>query len=261
MPKMNVLIIDDEPLAREGIRSLLSHESDIHIAGECSSGREALKEILEKKPSLIFLDIQMPEMNGFDVLAQLDEEKLPYVIFVTAYDQYALRAFEVYALDYLLKPIDEERFTRTLQRARAQIEHRLNSDLNEGLRALIQQFASNTSEGVSNYLERMMIKTDGRVFFLVTDEIDWIEAQGNYVMLHVGKESYLLRDAISKVEVQLNPRKFLRIHRSTIVNIDRVKELQSLFHGDYRVLLKDGTKLLLSRRYRWKARASLGKEL
>ena len=141
------------------------------------------------------------------------------------------------------------------------MEHRLNSDLNEGLRALIQQFASSASDAVSNYLDRMMIKTEGRVFFLITDEIDWIEAQGNYVMLHVGKESYLLRDAISKVEVQLNPRKFLRIHRSTIVNIDRVKELQSLFHGDYRVLLKDGTKLLLSRRYRWKARASLGKEL
>lgn len=261
MQKMNVLIIDDEPLAREGIRSLLSHESDIHIAGECASGGEAVKEIQDKKPDLIFLDIQMPEMNGFDVLAQLDEEKLPYVIFVTAYDQYALRAFEVYALDYLLKPIDEERFTRTLQRARTQIEHRLNSDLNEGLRALIQQFASSANEGVSNYLDRMMIKTDGRVFFLLTDEIDWIEAQGNYVMLHVGKQSYLLRDAISKVEAQLNPRKFLRIHRSTVVNIDRVKELQSLFHGDYRVLLKDGTKLLLSRRYRWKARASLGKEL
>src|SRR5262249_27069669 len=150
-------------------------------------GKEAVKAILEKNPELIFLDIQMPEMNGFDVLAQVDEEKLPYVIFVTAYDQYALRAFEVYALDYLLKPIDEERFARTLQRARTQMEHRLNSDLNEGLRALIQQFASTASEGVSNYLERMMIKTDGRVFFLRTDDIDWIEAQGNYVMLHVGK--------------------------------------------------------------------------
>src|SRR5262249_16239114 len=124
MHKMNVLIIDDEPLAREGIRSLLSHESDIHIAGECSTGKEAVKAILEKNPELIFLDIQMPEMNGFDVLAQVDEEKLPYVIFVTAYDQYALRAFEVYALDYLLKPIDEERFARTLQRARTQMEHR-----------------------------------------------------------------------------------------------------------------------------------------
>lgn len=258
---MKVLIVDDEPLAREGIRQLVEREADVVIVGECGDGKQALKVIRDESPDLVFLDIQMPEMDGFALLESLSPEKMPRVIFVTAYDQYAVRAFEVHALDYVLKPLDEERFQKTWERATEQIRGRKDAGWLDGIQSLLQELAEGKGGGQGHYADRMIIKTDGRVFFVRVKDMDWIEAQGNYVMIHVGKESHLVRDAISKIEEDLDPRLFLRIHRSTIVNIDRIQELQSLFHGDYRVLLKDGTKLLLSRRYRSKARDALGKSL
>ena len=253
MKNLRVLIVDDEPLAREGIRLLLQPE-EVEIAGEAASGKEALKQINHCKPDLVYLDVQMPEMDGFEVLNALLPEALPYIIFVTAYDQYALRAFEVNAIDYLLKPLDEERFRISFQRAKAVIEKEERKDLRENLQALTGFLKRKTPE-------RILVKTAGRIYFIRVPEIDWIEAQGNYVLLHVGKESHLIREPIGELETQLQEGGFLRIHRSTLVNVERIRELRQLLHGDYRVWLRDGTQLTLSRRYRNKAREILGQNL
>ena len=251
--RLSVLIVDDEPLAREGIRSMLAG-SDTEIVGEASTGKQALRAIREKRPQLVFLDVQMPELDGFAVLEQLPADEMPYIIFVTAYDQYAVRAFEVHAVDYLLKPVDEDRFRDSLRRATMLIERKNGAELREGLQALAGYLRG-------KHLQRILVKTGGRIYFVRTDEIDWIEAQGNYVLLHSGKQSHLIRETIGSLETDLDPQLFLRIHRSAIVNIERIRELQQLFHGDYRVLLRDGTQLTLSRRYRDKARDRLGKHI
>lgn len=253
MKDLRVLIVDDEPLAREGIRLLLK-EQDADIIGEAASGKEALKEILQKSPDLVYLDVQMPEMDGFGVLSELPHDTSPYIIFVTAYDQYALRAFEVNAIDYLLKPVDEDRFRLSFLRAKAAIEKEERKDLRENLQAL------------SGYLknkppDRILVKAEGRIYFIRVREIDWVEAQGNYVLLHIGKDSHLVRETIGALEMELQGCGFLRMHRSTLVNVDRIRELRQLLHGDYKVVLRDGTELTLSRRYRDKARAVLGKSL
>jgi two-component system LytT family response regulator len=253
--KIRALIVDDEPLARRRIRRMLAHHADIEIIGDSANGRDAILLIRNQAPDLVFLDVLMPEMDGFAVLEALDAEALPLIIFVTAYDQYALRAFEVYALDYLLKPFDRQRFDKALQRAKARLANE-RSDINQRALALLEELRAQTS-----HVERMVIKSGGRAFFLKTDEIDWIEAEGKYVRLHVGKESYLVREAISGLESQLDPKKFLRIHRSTIVNIDRVRELQPWFHNEYRVILRDGTELMLSRSCRKKLGDLLGNTL
>jgi len=233
---MRVLIVDDEPLACERIRTLLRGEPDVEIAGECHDGKSAVERIRRLVPDLIFLDVQMPEMNGFEVLQML--ETVPPVIFVTAFDEFAVKAFEVHALDYLLKPFDRERFQKALARAR-------HSDMAEKLRGLLAHLREHKP-----YLDRLVVKTGGRVVFLAADEIDYVEAEGNYVRLHVGRESYLLRQTISNLDSQLDPAAFVRIHRSTIVNLSRVKELHPLFRGDFTVLLRDGRELLLSKTYR-----------
>jgi two-component system, LytTR family, response regulator len=253
MKNLRVLIVDDEPLAREGIRLLLQAE-EAEIVGESASGKEALKQINHFQPDLVYLDVQMPEMDGFEVLSSLSPETMPYIIFVTAYDQYALRAFEVNAVDYLLKPLDEERFHASFQRAKTVIEKEERKDLHENLQALTGYLKRKTPE-------RILVKTGGRIYFIRVPEIDWIEAQGNYVLLHVGKESHLIREPIGELETQLQGGGFLRIHRSTLVNVERIRELRQLLHGDYRVLLRDGTQLTLSRRYRNKAREVLGQNL
>ena len=253
--KIRALIVDDEPLARRRIRRMLAHHADVEIIGDSANGGDAILLIRNQAPDLVFLDVLMPEMDGFAVLEALDAEALPLIIFVTAYDQYALRAFEVYALDYLLKPFDRQRFDKALQRAKARLANE-RSDINQRALALLEELRAQTS-----HVERMVIKSGGRAFFLKTDEIDWIEAEGKYVRLHVGKESYLVREAISGLESQLDPKKFLRIHRSTIVNIDRVRELQPWFHNEYRVILRDGTELMLSRSCRKKLGDLLGNTL
>jgi len=254
--KIRTLIVDDEPLARERIRTLLADESDIEIIGECANGLEAVAAIKNRKPELLFLDIQMPALDGFGVLEKIGAEKMPAIIFVTAYDQYALRAFEVHALDYLLKPFDRERFDQALRRARLQIQQATSGDLNQKLLALLEDLRAE-----KKWLERLVIKSGGRVFFLKIDEIDWIEAAGNYVRLHIQREAHLLRETIKNLETQLDPNKFLRISRSTIVRIDRIKELQPWFHGEYAIILQDGTQLTSSRGYREKLDELLGKSL
>jgi two-component system, LytTR family, response regulator len=252
--KIRVLIVDDEPLAREKIRDMLKSYTDLEVIGECGNGYGTVKAVQENPPDLIFLDVQMPEMDGFAVLEAIDEENMPFVIFVTAYDQYAVKAFEVHALDYLLKPFDRERLEKALNRAKTQIQRDQSKEMSQKIFTMLEEL-----KGRSAYLERVVIKTEGHVFFLKTEEVDWIEAEGNYVCLHSGKKSHLLRETISTLEGELDPKKFLRIHRSTIVNIDRIQELHSWFHGDYRVVLHDGTQLTLSRNYREKLRELLGK--
>jgi len=198
----------------------------------------------------------MPEIDGFDVLASIPLSKIPFVIFVTAYDQYALKAFEVSAVDYLVKPFDRRRFEKALQRAKARLASERDIDLNQQTLALLEELKAKAS-----HVERLVIKSGGRAFFLKTEEIDWVEAEGKYVRLHVGKESYLLREAMGSMEAQLDPKKFPRIHRSTIVNIERVRELQPWFHNEYRVILLDGTELMLSRSCRKRLGELLGSAL
>jgi len=247
------LIVDDEPLAREKLQSLLTRDADIEVIGECADGREALSAIQSLSPELVFLDVQMPELDGFGVLAALDPNTLPTIIFVTAYDHYAIKAFDVSALDYLLKPFDRERFEKALGRAKKYLKGPQSGDISTRLLALLENLQH------KNYLERLVIKSGGRVFFIKTEEIDHIEAAGKYVRVHLGSEAHLLRETMGALEEQLNPKKFLRIHRSTIVNIDRIKELQPWFNGDYVAILQDGTRLTVSRSYREKLHQLLGK--
>jgi two-component system LytT family response regulator len=243
--RIKTLIVDDEPLARDKVKRFLRDESDVEIIGECGNGKEAVSAIKKLSPDLVFLDIQMPEMSGFQVLQSVGVAQMPAVIFATAYDQYAIQAFDVHALDYLLKPFNRERFRRAVERVREQIGTNDADSLDKRLRALIADLKTE-----KKYLERLVIKSVGRVFFLKTKEIDWIEAAGNYVKLHVGRESHMLRETMNGLESKLDPDKFLRIHRSTLVNIDRIKELHPLFSGDYTVMLQNGAELTLSRSYR-----------
>jgi two-component system LytT family response regulator len=254
-PSIRVLLVDDEPLAREMLREMLQGDPDVQIVGESCNGREALEAIRAEAPDLIFLDVQMPEVGGFEVLASLGKGRIPYVIFVTAYDQYAVRAFEVQALDYLLKPFDQERFDLSWQRAKAQLlRDRNGGGIDQRILALLEEMKAG-----KNYLERLVIKAAGRIYFLDTSEIDWIEAEGNYVSVHSASKSHLLRETISSLESQLDPKKFVRIHRSSIVRLDFIREMQPWFHGEYRVILNDGTQLTLSRNHRDKLQEALGK--
>ena len=242
---IRTLIVDDEPLARDRVKRLLRDEEDIEVVGECGNGKDAIDFIKSKNPDLVFLDIQMPEKSGLDVVKSLGGKRFPTIVFVTAYDKYALQAFDVHALDYLLKPFNRERIKRAVARAREQVEHRRMGNLDERLNSLIADLRSE-----KKYLERLVVKSVGRVFFLKTEEIDWIEAAGTYVKLHVGRDSHMIRETMNGIEAMLDPDKFLRIHRSTVVNIDRIKELHPMFSGDYAVILRDGTELALSRNYR-----------
>jgi len=235
--KIRTLVVDDEPLARSNLAVLLRLDLEIEIVGECGSGAEALAEIRRAKPDLVFLDVQMPECDGFDVLELLGKDLPPAVVFVTAYDQYALRAFEAGALDYLLKPFDNTRFARALGRAKERIAHGSNS-----LRTV----------------ERLAVKSAGRICFLKLSEIDWIEAADYYACLQVGTKTHLLRRSLSELERELDRTVFCRIHRSTIVNLDRVRGLLLSEDGEYQVLLENGARLRLSRRYRKQLQSRLG---
>jgi two-component system, LytTR family, response regulator len=261
---IRTLIIDDEPLGRSGIRVRLKNEPDIEVIGECANGRLAVEAINALSPDLIFLDVQMPGMNGFEVLAATSNIPLPVVIFVTAYDEYAVRAFDTHALDYLLKPIDDERFKLAVQRARVHLKLKLESVLGQRFAALLADFQADTLPARCGLkeppVERFVIKSGGRIFFLKAEEIDWVEAVGDYVRLHIGKQSHLLRETMVEMEAKLG-RCFLRIHRSTIVNTERIKELQPYFNGEYVVVLLDGTQLKSSRGYREQLRNHFGDSL
>lgn len=253
-PHIRVLLVDDEPLAKEMLREMLQSDSLVTIVGECVNGHEALTAIKALTPDLLFLDVQMPELGGFELLSALGTTQLPHIIFVTAYDQYAVRAFEVHALDYLLKPFDQERFNISWQRAKDQIARDRNGGIDQRILALLEDLKAG-----NKYLERLVIKAGGRIYFLETNEIDWIEAEGNYVSVHSNKKTHLLRETISSLEAQLDPKKFVRIHRSSIVRIASIRELQPWFHGEYRINLENGTQLTLSRNYRDKLQEALGK--
>lgn len=228
---------------------LLQRDQEIEVVGEAVNGREAIRLIRKHSPDLVFLDIQMPESDGFEVLENIDAERLPVIVFVTAFDQYAVRAFEFHALDYLLKPFADDRFEKALHQAKQQVEQREFKDLSQQLVALLEgrQAAKSPASGERQYLSRLLIKTAGRVFFLKTEDIDYIAAEDYYVRIQVGRKGHLLRETMNEMEAKLDPSKFLRIHRSTIVNIERIRELQEHFNGEYIVVLHDGTELKLSR--------------
>jgi two-component system, LytTR family, response regulator len=254
MKKIRVLVADDEPLARERLTSLLSSEPDVDVVAQARDGEEAVTAIHDHSPDLVFLDVQMPQMNGFDVIEAVGTDKMPLVVFVTAYDQHALKAFQVRALDYLLKPFDRDRFSDSLHRARKQLEREETGDLGRRLLALVKDLRRDQPRS-----DRLIVKSGGRLFFLRTDEIDWVEAAGNYVRLHVGTASHLLRETMNAIEGRLDPEKFFRIHRSRIVNMERIQELQPWLNGEYAVVLRTGTRLTLSRGYREKLQERLGK--
>jgi len=254
--KIRTLIVDDEPLARQRLRKLLEADPDIAIVGECGDGQQALADLRDLRPDLVFLDVQMPVLDGFGVLDELAGTPLPVVIFVTAHDRYALKAFDVHALDYLLKPFDKDRFSTALERAKAQLRQGSAAALEQRLQELLQ-----TVEGRRHGAERLMVKSGGRIYFVRIADIDWIEAAGNYVRLHVGKEDHLLRESLTALENRLDAGLFVRVHRSTIVNLDRIREIQPAFHGDYVIILRDGKELALSRSCRDKLEDSLGHAL
>src|SRR5215831_10637179 len=250
---IHTLIVDDEPLCRERLRTLLADDPDIAIVGECGDGAEAVAALREGPCDLVFLDVQMPVLDGLEVVEAIGPERMPTVVFVTAYDRYALRAFEVQALDYLLKPFDRDRFSRALERAKTHVRRAQSAEASRQLLALLGD-----ARPPRKHLERLVIKSGGRIFFLKMEEIDWIEAAGNYLRLHVGAEIHLLRETMNALEGRIDPERFLRIHRSTIVNIERIREIQPLFHGDHVVILRDGTELTLSRTYRQRLQEVLG---
>jgi two-component system LytT family response regulator len=250
---IRAMIVDDEPLARRRIRSLLAEAGDVEVAAECANGKEAIQAIEASPPDLLFLDIQMPELDGFDVLQAIGVGHVPVVIFVTAYDQFAVRAFEAHALDYLLKPFDDERFEAALQRARTQIRQQRGGDLDRRLRALLAEARRDRG-----YLQRLAVPTGQRSVLIRTEQIDWIEAERNYIRLHVGGRTHLLRENLGRIESALDPTVFCRIHRSTIVNINRIQAVEAPLRGESLVVLHDGTKLASGRSYRANLRAVMG---
>jgi len=242
--KIRVLIVDDERPARRKIRRFLGMDPDVEIAGESAGGRDAVEAIQRERPDLVFLDVQMPGMDGFSVIEALDLHPMPQIVFVTAHDQFALRAFEVHALDYLLKPFEHERFQKVLERAKEHLKSAAANGLDERVENLLEEL-----RGRPRYASRLLINSGGRAFFLQTERVDWVEAAKNYVSLHVKDQSFLIRGTIEGLFKKLDPAKFMRVSRSHIVNIDSIREMQPWFHGEYRIILKDGTEIPWSRRY------------
>jgi len=291
MVRVRVLIVDDEALARQRVRRLLQNEADVEVVGEAESGHDAVTMIRELQPDLVCLDVQMPGLDGFGVLGEIEGGHVPMVLFVTAYDEHAQRAFDVHAVDYVLKPVDSDRFRAAFDKARKQRANAVAAErlgeLLETVRRLADGGSGDSRDGMTGlaglaaaglggtatatapaangtaaangrYASRILVKQDGRMFFVKTTEIDWIEADRNYVRLHVGKTAHTIRERISHLEETLDPRLFARIHRSTIVNLNRVREMQQWFSGDYVVILEDGTRLRLSRHYRDRVEKQVG---
>jgi two-component system LytT family response regulator len=246
--KYRVLIIDDEPLARRGIRARLKPLSDFVVLEDCEDGFAGLKAIKRDRPDLVFLDVQMPGLSGFEMLKRLPKGETPFIIFLTAYDEYALHAFEVHALDYLLKPIDSDRFAEAMARARRQLKFQAAESIEARLHRFIAEQTSTRQP--SPYVKRFTVRTGSRITFVLADEIEWIEAVGDYAGLHVGDKTRLLRETLNALETRLDPEKFVRIHRSAIVQIAKVCELRSLPNRELRLRLTSGADLKVSRTYR-----------
>jgi two-component system LytT family response regulator len=245
------IVVDDEALGRRGVVSRLAKAGNVEVVAQCRGGRDAIEAVRRLRPDLLFLDVQMPGLGGFEVVEALSEEETPHIIFVTAHDRYALRAFEVHALDYVLKPIDDARFAATLSRALATLSRERDGDVGRRVAAVVGEML--TAGGAPRRPapeSRFLVRSRGKTIFVRHAEIDWVEAEGDYVRIHSGPKSWLARETMAATEKELGVRRFLRIHRSTIVNIDRIQELRSFENGDYAVLLRDGTELRLSRTFR-----------
>ena len=251
MSNFKVLIVDDERLSRRRIRRLLTLEPDCEVIGECANGAEAVTTLSNTRPDILFLDVQMPELDGFEVIRALTEVQ-PLIIFTSAYDDYALRAFEVHAFDYLLKPFDGKRFRESLHRAKARISQERSGSPDRRFAELVESLSKSRRSP-----DRIAVRNNGRVVFVKLEDIDWIEASDNYVCLHCGRETHVVRETMSELESRLDAAQFLRVHRSAIVNLDRIKELQPWFRGDYRVILRDGTELTLTKNHREKLESRL----
>jgi two-component system LytT family response regulator len=251
MSNYKVLIVDDERLSRRRIRRLLTLEPDCEVIGECANGAEAVSTLSNSSPDILFLDVQMPELDGFEVIRALNEVR-PLIIFTSAYDDYALRAFEVHAFDYLLKPFDGRRFRESLHRAKARIAQERSGSPDRRFAELFETLSKPRRSP-----DRIAVRNNGRVVFVKLEDIDWIEASDNYVCLHCGRETHVVRETMSELESLLDSSQFLRVHRSAIVNLDRIRELQPWFRGDYRVILRDGTELTLTKNHREKLESRL----
>jgi two-component system LytT family response regulator len=245
MAKIRALIADDEPLAREWIRNGLTSDPEIEVVGECADGLETVAAIEHHQPDVVLLDIEMPGLNGFGILEKARTEHSPAIIFITAYDQYALKAFDARAVDYLMKPFSRERLHEAVARAKTHRERNSSEELRTALVSLVREVQKDRS-----YPEWLLLKENGRSFFVHVPDIDWIESSRNNVLLHVGKQKHVCHETTGGIEGKLDPRRFLRIHRSAIVNIERIQELHPWFNGDYTVLLRDGTRLTMSSTYR-----------
>jgi two-component system LytT family response regulator len=251
---IKVAIADDEPLARERLRSLLEGREGYAIVAECVDGAEALAALTQHDIDLLFLDVQMPGLNGFQILDSLSSGPLPMIVFVTAFDDYALRAFDVSALDYLLKPFDKERFEMTLIRVEERFFGREKAEMSGELREFIRTLSTTASP---THVSRFPVRANGEIYFVRVEDVDWIDAEGNYVALHAAGRRHLVRDTIKSLEDRLDPAKFVRVHRSAIINVDRLRKLQPYFHGEYVITLQDGTTLTSSRTYSDRLRALL----
>ena len=258
---LRAIVVDDEPLGRRGIVSRLEKSDGVKVVAECANGRQAVEAVRRHRPDLLFLDVQMPGMDGFDVVAAIPGEERPHVVFVTAHDRHAVKAFRVHALDYLLKPIDDERFAETLSRAIGEIERARESDVARRIAAVVGEMKGETpspgpapraaaAAAAAASASSWPVRSKGRVTLVRLADLDWVEAEGDYLRLHAGARAWLVRETMAAAEKRLPARKFLRIHRSTIVNVDRIRELSSFDNGDWGVRLQDGTQLRLSRTYR-----------
>lgn len=263
--RIRAIVVDDEPAARRGVRLLVERDPAFEVVGEAGGGAEAVQLVRREQPDLMFLDVHMPGCDGFEALAQLDPANTPAIVFVTAYDEYALRAFEVSAVDYLLKPYDDARFGAALQRAKEDVRRRHTETVNTRLVQLLEYLQQTGARGAASREEgagdRILVKSSGEIFFLKAEEIDWIEAEGDYMKFHVAGRAHLMRETMARLEARLDPKRFIRIHRSTIVNIDRLRKLSPSFAGEYAVVLQDGTKLKLSRGYHERIAALLKQAL
>jgi two-component system LytT family response regulator len=257
-PAIRTVIADDEHLARKKLRMLLDSEPGVQVVAECHDGRETVEAVQTHKPDLLLIDVRMPDLTGFEVLEKLGADEMPVVVFTTAFDEFAVRAFEARALDYLLKPFERERLHHAIERARSELLKFHNRDLTTRILDLLEKKADPGKER-KQFDDRMVIRAGGKVVFLDLADVDWIEAAANYVKLNVGKDSYLLREGIGRVSERLDPDRFVRIHRSVIVNVRKIKELQPCDSGEYIAVLKNGKELSCSRGYRNELQRLIGR--